>query len=149
MNPGYLLDRLHRAGATLAVVDGKTRIRGAMIPAGLLEDLKLNRSAVLAELERRQAEDRHRYGQVPPADAPLLAATMNLPEESKKHLLAYVHRQLRPVHAWVMARANHYFEQGQKADECEWRACVDLVVWQRGTSAERAISFVLDLPSNC
>ena len=59
------MDALHRAGATLVVEAGKTRVRGAKVSDEL------------------------------------------------------------------MARANDYFERGVKADDCDWRACVDVIVSRR------------------
>ena len=38
-----LLDRLHRAGATVQMVDGTPRVRGAKISAELMQALKVNR----------------------------------------------------------------------------------------------------------
>ncbi len=43
---------------------------------------------------------------------------MALPAAERDAVMAYVFRQPRPVHAWVMARANDYYGRGVKADEC-------------------------------
>ena len=138
-----LLDRLHRAGATVQIVDGTPRIRGAKISAELMQALKVNRAELLVELEGRQAEHRDRFGQVPPADAPLLADGMKLLWAARQQILACTFRQPRPVHAWVMRRSAKYFEQGVPADDCEWQACVDVIAWQRACSRAEAVAFVV------
>ena len=139
-----LLDRLHRAGATLQMVDGTPRVRGAKISTELMQALKANRAELLVELERRQAEHRDRFGQVPPADAPLLADGMKPLWAARQQILACTFRQPRPVHAWVMRRSAKYFEQGVSADDCEWQACVDVIAWQRACSGPAAVAFVVD-----
>ncbi len=148
MSPAQLLDNLNRAGATLEVVDGKPRIRGAKISDELMRALKANRADVLVEFERRKTEDRDRYGRVPPADTPMLACELDLPELWKRKLMAYVLRQPRPVHAWVMARSNDYHERGAKLHDCDWRACVDVIAWQRACGGREAARFVVELPTN-
>ncbi len=60
MSAAELLDELNRAGATLEIVEGKPRIRGARIASDLMQALKANRAEVLAEFERRKAENRGR-----------------------------------------------------------------------------------------
>ena len=144
MNAAELLDKLHRAGATLEIVEGKPRLRGAAIPDDLKQALKANRAEVLAEFERRTADDRDRYGQVPPADAPLLAQDLDLSVCWQEQITMHVLRQPRPVHAWVMARTTAYHELGVKADDCDWRACVDVIAWQRKSSGQEAAQFVRD-----
>lgn len=148
MTAAELLNSLSWAGATLEIVGGKVRIQGARISSELMQALKANRAEVLAEFERRRALGRNRYGRVPPPDAPLLARDMDLPEKSRSQIMAYVFRQPRTVHAWVMARANDYFDRGIRADDCEWRACVDVVAWQRASVGQEAVKFILELPSN-
>lgn len=145
MTAAELLDNLNRAGSTLEVVDGKPRLRGAKLTDELMQALKANRTEVLAEFERRKLEDRDRYGRVPPPDAPLLARELHVPELWKPRIMAHVLRQPRPVHAWVMGRANKYFEQGVTADDCEWRACVDVIAWQRMADGLEAAEFVVEL----
>jgi hypothetical protein len=87
-----------------------------------------------------------RYGRVPPPETPLLAGEMELPELRKEQVVAHVLRQLRPVHAWVMGRASKYFDHGVKAEDCDWRACVDLIAWQRASNGCEAAEFVVELP---
>ena len=142
MNAAELIDALQRAGATLVIEDGKARMRGAAVPPELKEAIKGNREEVIAEWKRRQEQARDRYGQVPPADAPLLARDMEVPAPSQEQITAHVLRQQRPVHAWVMARANDYYQRGVKAEDCEWRACVDVIAWQRKSSGQEAAQFV-------
>ena len=144
-NAAALLDSLNRAGATVEVVDGTPRIRGAKVPNDLLATIKAHRVEVLAEVERRQLQDRHRYGRPPPPDAPELAHEMQLSATDQQQVMAYVFRQPRPVHAWVMRRSVEYFGQGFPVDECEWRACVDTIAWQRSCPGVKAVEFVLDL----
>jgi hypothetical protein len=148
MTAAELLDDLNRAGATLELVDGKLRLRGVQISGDFKQLLRANRVELLKELERRPAEDRQRYGQVPPPAAPITAKELIVPEPWKHQLIAHVLRQPRPVHAWVTARANKYFEHGVKTEDCEWRACVDVIAWQRMTGGLEAAKFVVDLPSN-
>jgi hypothetical protein len=140
-----LLDNLHRAGATLVLVDGNPRLQGAKIPDELKQALKTNRDEVLAEFERRKMEDRDRYGRVPPPDVPMLARVMDLSGPGKEHIIAHVLRQPRPVHAWVTGRSNLYFAHGAKADDCDWRACVDAIGWQRMSDGPEAVRFVVEL----
>ncbi len=73
---------------------------------------------------------------------------MALPVAERDAVMAYVFRQPRPLHAWVMARANDYFERGVKAEDCEWRACVDVIAWQRDCGGLEAAKFVLELPTD-
>ena len=146
MSAAELLDNLNRAGATLEIVDGKPRIRGAKIPDDLMRAVRTNRAEVLAEFEQRKAEASDRYGRVPTADASFLAFDLNLPEASRELIMAYVFRQPRPAHAWVMARANQYFERGVQADDCDWRACLDVIGWQRASGTTEATEFVIGLP---
>jgi hypothetical protein len=147
MNAGELLDQLERAGASIEFVDGKARLRGSKVPEELKEALKSQREAVLAEVERRRQEDRDRWGKVPPADAALLA-NGGTPAEWRKLAMRHIAMQPRPVHAWVMSRANQYFEMGAHQDECEWRACVDAIAWQRNTGARESLKFLADLPTD-
>jgi hypothetical protein len=78
----------------------------------------------------------------------MLAREMDLPEPSKKQILTHVLRQPRPVHAWIMARASDYFDRGIEANDCEWRACVDVIAWQRRTNSTLAVEFVAGPPTN-
>ena len=142
-----LLDRLHRAGATVQMVDGTPRVRGAKISTELMQALKVNGAELLVELERRQAEHRDRFGQVPPTDAPLLADGMKLLWAARQQILACTFRQPRPVHAWVMRRSAKYFGLGVTADDCEWQACVDVIAWQRVCSGAEAVAFAVDAAS--
>ena len=75
------------------------------------------------------------------------ARDMELPTSERDAVMAHVFRQPRPVHAWVMARANDYFDRGSKADDCEWRACVDVIAWQRASGGLEAVKFVVELPT--
>ena len=147
MTAAELLDNLNRAGATVQIVDGQPRIRGAKISTELMQALKVNRAELLVELECRQAEHCDRFGQVPPADAPLLADGMKLLWAARQQILACTFRQPRPVHAWVMRRSAKYFDLGVSADDCEWQACLDLIAWQRACSGAKAVAFVVDAVS--
>ena len=148
MSAMELLDKLNLAGATLEMVDGKPRVRGAKVSAELMQALKANRAEVLAALDRRQTEDRDRYGRVPPMDASTEGRDLSVPELSKSKIMAHVLRQSRPVHAWVMLRSNDYFKQGAKAEDSDWRACVDVIAWQRQSSGQAAVEFVVELTTS-
>jgi len=150
LSPERLLEWMQAAGATLVrAPDGTVKLCGAKIPEALLAALREQRAAVIDLWEQRRHADRDRYGRVPPADAPLLAREMALPLRWTRLIEAYVLRQPRVVHAWVMARALDYFERfGFKPDDCDWRACVDAIAWQRMTGGHEAAEFVVDLPSN-
>jgi len=146
MNASELLDKLNRAGATLEIVDGKPRVRGVKVPDALMAELKANREAVLAEFERRKAEDRDRYCRVPSADAAMLARELDLPPDMKAVVLSYAVRQGPTVCAWVETRAQEYFSQlNIPAIDCAWRAAVDLIAWQRQTNPRGAVEFVAGL----
>ena len=148
MTAAELLDELSRNGACIELVDGAPRLRGSKIPEELKAELKAQREAVLAEFERRRAEDRDRWGKVPPVDAPWMGDELRIKPAEKQTVLRHVLNQPRPVHAWVMLRANAYFtERGMAVDECEWRACVDVVAWQRKVSGVEAVRFVCGLPT--
>lgn len=142
MTAAELLDALNRAGATVEMVEGKPRIRGAKISDELMAAVKANREAVLAECERRRAEDRDRYCRVPLESVPMFGRDLELPESMRRVLENYAMRQGRPAQAWVMKQANAYFELGVPMDDCEWRACVDLIAWQRQTRGREAVEFV-------
>jgi hypothetical protein len=149
LTPEGLLASLQAAGATLVRgPDGTVKVSGAKVPDALLAALREQRTAVIEVWERQRQADRDRYGRVPPADAPLLAREMDLPVQWKRRIEAHVLRQPRVVHAWVMARALDYFEQfGFKPDDCDWRACVDAIAWQRMSGGHEAAQFVVDLPT--
>lgn len=147
MTPAELLDALYRAGGVIEIEEGKPRLRGTRLPDALRTELHDQRAAVLAELERRPPADRQRWGTVPPAEAPMQAEKLALPEPWKAQILAHVLRQPRPVHAFVMRRANDYFARGIPADGCEWRACIDVIAWQRMNGGLAAARFLVELPS--
>lgn len=142
MNAAELLDKLNRAGATLEIVDGKPRVRGTKVPDDLMAELKANRDAVLAEFERRQSEDRDRFCRVPAEDVGMFGRDLDLPEDMRRIIESYAFRQGRPAQAWVMKRAEEYFKLGVPAEDCDWRACVDLIAWQRHSHARGAVEFV-------
>ncbi len=137
-----LLDKLNRAGATLAWIDGELRLRGSRISDELKAALRTHRAEVREEFERREKADRERFGKVPPPDAPMLARDLDLSAEWRQQILGYVMRQPRPVHTWVVLQASKYFNGGSGAEDCEWRACVDVVAWQRHCSGREAAEFV-------
>ncbi len=148
MTAPELIDALHRAGATLVVEAGKTRVRGAKVSDELMAALKGQRAEVIAEWQRRQEESRDRYAVVPSGLVPMCGRDMALPGAERNAVMDYVLRQPRPLHAWVMARANDYFERGVKAEDCEWRAGVDVIAWQRACGGMEAVKFVMELPTN-
>lgn len=139
MNAGELIDALHAAGGTLTVVEGKPRLQGAKIPEELKAALKANRDAVLAEWQRRAALSKDRYGDVPTGTVPMLARDAELTVAQRERVTQYVFRQPRPVHAWVMARANSYHVAGVKVEECDACACLDVLLWQRGFKAVKEV----------
>jgi hypothetical protein len=148
MTAPELIDALHRAGATLVVEDGKTRVRGARVPDELLVALKGQRTAVIAEWQRRQEQGRDRYAVVPSGEVAMHGQDMALPAAERDAVTAHVLRQPRPVHAWIMSRANAYHERGVRTEDCDWRACVDVIAWQRGCGGREAAKFVVNLPTN-
>jgi DNA adenine methylase len=103
---------------------------------------------MFSNIEQRAAVGGQRHERVPPAAARMVANELTVPEARKQQLIAHVLRQPRPVHEWVMARANDYYERGVKADDCEWRACVDVIAWQRETTGLEAAKLVVPLPIN-
>ena len=116
MTAPELIDALHRAGATLVVEAGKTRVRGAKVSDELMAALKGQRVEIIAEWQRRQEESRDRYAVVPSGVVPMCGRDMALPAAERNAVMDYVLRQPRPLHAWVMARANDYFERGVTAN---------------------------------
>jgi hypothetical protein len=148
MTAAELLDNLNRAGATLVVEAGKTRVRGAKVSDELLAALKGQRAEVIAEWQRRQEQSRDRYAVVPSGVVPMFGLDMALPATERGAVMAHVFRQPRPVHAWVMARASEYFERGRKAEDCDWRACVDVIAWQRACDGREAVTFAVELPAS-
>jgi hypothetical protein len=148
MTAADLIDALHRAGATLVVEAGKARVRGARVPDELLAALKVQRTEVIAEWQRRQEQARDRYAVVPSGEVPMCGRDMALMAVERDAVMAHVLRQPRPVHVWVMARANDYHERGAKAEDCEWRACVDAIAWQRACGGLEAVKFLMELATN-
>ena len=148
MTAPELIDALHRAGATLIMEDGRTRVRGTKVSDELLAALKGQRAEVIEEWRRRQEQARDRYAVVPSGEVPKCGRDIELPAAEREAVMAHVFRQPRPVHAWVMARANDHYERGAKADDCEWRACVDVIAWQRACDGLEAVKFLMDLPTN-
>ena len=148
MTAPELIDALHRAGATLVVEAGKTRVRGARVPNELMAALKGQRAEVIAEWQRRQEEMRDRYAVVPSGVVTMCGLNLPLTAAEREAVMGYVLRQPRPLHAWVMARANDYFERGVKAEDCDCRACVDVIAWQRACGGLEAAKFAVELPTN-
>ena len=148
MTAPELIDALHRAGATLVMEDGRTRVRGAKVSDELLAALKGQRTEVIEEWQRRQEQARDRYAVVPSGEVPMCGRDIELPAAERIAVMAHVFRQPRPVHAWVMARASSYHERGVKADDCDWRAGVDVIAWQRACGGREAVMFVVELPTN-
>jgi len=128
--------------------DGRTRVRGTKVSDELLAALKGQRAEVIEEWRRRQEQARDRYAVVPSGEVPKCGRDIELPAAERDAVMAHVFRQPRPVHAWVMARANDHYERGAKADDCEWRACVDVIAWQRACDGLEAVKFLMDLPTN-
>ena len=141
-NAGELLDALNRAGAVLLLEDGQMRLRGAKIDDGLKARLKLNRPAVIIEWQRRQEASRDRYCTVPDSAAAMAGRELSLTRPQRESVLAYVLRQPRPVHAWVMSRAAAYHALGVPLGEDEQSACVDVLAWQRNTSGQAALQWL-------
>jgi hypothetical protein len=139
-----IIDALHRAGATLFVEDGKARVRGAVVPAELLAEVKANREAVLAEWHRRQEAERDRYSVVPVADAARYGRELTFSKHQQDVLIAYVFRQARPVHAFVMRRSLEYHEYGIPLELCDAMACLDVLAWQRNVDGRKALSWLME-----
>jgi len=148
MNAPELIDALQRAGATLVVESGKARVRGKRVPDDLLTAVKGQRAAVLVEWQRRQDQSLDRYGIVPVGPVPMAGRELVVPLEDRDAILAFVHQQPRPLHAWVSMRANEYSMIGCAPDDCEWRSCVDVVAWQRGCGGREVVDFVKARPIN-
>ena len=148
MSATELIDALHRAGATLVVEAGKTRVRGAKVSDELMAALRGQRAGVIAEWQRRREESRDRYAVVPSGEVPMCGRDMEVSATERVAAMDHVFRQPRPVHAWAMARANDYFACGVKAEDCEWRACVDVIAWQRACGGREAANFVVEMPTN-
>ena len=143
MTASEIIDAIHHAGAALVMEGGKARVRGAAIPPELMAELKASREAVITEMQRRAEACQDRYAEVPTEDPPLLGRNMATPAAAfVRAILNFGLRQPRPVHAWVMRRANAYHELGVPADECEWRACVDLLAWQRNADRQTAMEWL-------
>jgi hypothetical protein len=131
----------------LVLEAGKARVRGSKVSGELMAALRGQRAEVIAEWQRRQEELRDRYGAVPSGVVPMCGSDIELPAAERDAVMDYVLREPRPIHAWVMARANDYFERGAKADDCDWRACVDVIAWQRACGGLEAARFVVELPT--
>lgn len=143
MTASEIIDAIHQAGATLVMEDSKSRVRGTAIPPVLMQALKANREAVLAEMKRRAEACLDRYAEVPQDDPALLARNMATPVEPlRQAILNYCFRQPRAIHAWVMRRAATYHALGIPPEECEWRACVDLLAWQRNADRQAALEWL-------
>ena len=142
MKPADLLDAINAAGASLVVEDGKARIRGAKIPDELVAAVKANREAVIAEWTRRQEADRDRYAEVPRGEVPMFGQHATLAEAQRARVTQYVFRQPRPVHAWIMTRAQKYHELGAHHADCDWKACLDCLCWQRNADFKTAVAWL-------
>lgn len=142
MNASELIDAMHRVGATLAVQDGTSRVRGRKVPDELLAALRANKSAVLAEWERRRELYRQRHGLAPAGEVPMAGQGVALNGAQRAAVVTSVFRQPQPVHGWVMLRANAYYERGLPFDECEACACLDVLCWQGNLDAKRALEWL-------
>ena len=143
MTASKIIDAIHQTGAALVMEDGKSRVRGTAIPPELMQALKANREAVLVEMKRRAEACLDRYAEVPQDDPALLGRNMTPPAAPlRQAIMNYGLRQPRPVHAWVMRRAATYHALGIAVEECEWRACVDLLAWQRNADRQAAIEWL-------
>jgi hypothetical protein len=142
MTAGEIIDAIQGHGAALLLEDGKARVRGGRIPEELMTLLKANREAVLAEMRRRADRDLDRYCEVPRDNPVMFGRTLQLPEQMRLAIMHHALRQPRPVHAWVMRRADEYYALGVPVEDCEWRACVDLIAWQRSTDGRKAADWL-------
>ena len=145
MNAAELIDALHKAGATLAIEEGKTRVRGAKVEDALLAQLKEHKAEVIAEWNRRQAEQLDRYCTVPAVEVPMLGRDIALKPAEAQAVMGYVLRQPKPVHAWMQSRANAYHVLGVPVAECERCACADLLAWQRNLDGKRAVQWLMGI----
>lgn len=142
MTPAGIIDALHKAGATLVIEDGRTRVRGSKVPDELLAALRDNKDAVLAEWQRRQESNRDRYAVVPD-NAPMMESRdVALPPARRESVVAHALRQPRPVHAWIQSRTAEYHALGFAFGEDEVCACLDLLCWQRNTHAREALDWL-------
>lgn len=137
-----IIDALHQAGATLVVEDGKARVRGVKISPELMEQVRANKAAILAEWTRRQEEQLDRYAEVPTGEVAMLGRDLTLGEAMRNAVVAYAFRQPRPVHAWVMGRINEYHALGVPLGDDEVAASVDLLCWQRNSTAKTALAWL-------
>jgi hypothetical protein len=142
MNASELIDAMHKAGATLVVEAGNARVRGTKVPDELLAALKANKSAVLTEWERRRELHRTRHGIVPVGDVLMSGRDVALAADWRAALVAHVFRQPRPVHRWVMLRAQVYHELGVQPDACEACACLDVLAWQLNLDAKQVLEWL-------
>lgn len=147
MTAAALLDQLESQGGRIERgSDGKLRLRGPKLPEALQTALKASRDEVIEELERRTDQNRDRYGKVPTEALPLQPPARALTEQERACLLTHVLNQPRITHAWVMARANQYWEElAWPMEQCDPQAVLDLVAWQRQKTPEEAVRWVLDM----
>lgn len=145
MNASEIIDALHKAGATLVIEEGRTRMRGAAVSAELKELVKANRAAVIEEWQRRQSQQLDRYAEVPTGEVPQCGKTVQYTKEQSNSVVAYCFRQPRPVHAWIMGRTNDYFHLGLPLGDDEICACIDLLCWQRNSSSKEALEWLAGL----
>lgn len=145
MTSGELIDALHKAGATLVVVDGKARVRGAKVADELLAALKANREGVIAEWHVRQAAALDRYGVVPSGEVHMFGRDQRLKAAEGASVIGYVLRQPHTVHAWMQSRANAYHVMGVPFPELELCACVDVLAWQRNRDGRQAVEWLMGI----
>ncbi len=140
---GRLIDALQAAGGTIVVENGKVMLRGAKIPEELKAALRAAKPAVIAEWDRRNVQSKDRYAEVPAGEVALAARELgSIGAELVTAVALYVIRQPKPVHAWWNARSLEYHALGFLPEECDWRAAVDVLAWQRNAPAVKAVEWL-------
>lgn len=140
-----LIDRIQAAGATIVLEQGQARLRGKKLPDALMAEIKTNRDALIAEMQRRETLDKDRFGKVPSHELPFTAMDLEFPMAHRCILERHMIKQGHVVHAWIEKRAGEYHAKGRKVDDIGWRACIDLIAWQRRANVMEAWDFVKTL----
>lgn len=129
MTPGDIVQAVLAAGARVEFLgSGKAKIVGS-VPAEIVEAIKADREGFL---DAWQAEERGRYGRVPPQDLPMRQDPPRWRPDVYRRVEAYVRHQGGELCLWTTLRATAYHDskEGWSAAAATAAALADVLHWQ-------------------
>lgn len=135
MSHARIIDDLIAAGGALTFDGPRVLLVGESLPDALKADLRAHKAGIVAEWDRRLVAPEARYRRRPGGAVPMSGLDVRrITPALRQALLAYVQRQPAAVREWVAERATAYAAAETIGAECDWRAAVDVLAWQRSTT---------------